>query len=104
MAKYTNDYFNKFILEKDLQERILAEKPVPLNLPPSRKMDEFMRNMIFEKRAGSLEVAAHSNLVKLQQKLLDVMGPLSNVSTIVETASNSCFKQEKSHYLKFLQI
>ena len=104
MAKYTNDYFNKYILEKDLQERILAEKPVPLNLSPSRKMDEFMRNMIFEKRAGSLEVAAHSNLVKLQQKLLDVMGPLSNVSTIVEKASNSCFKQEKSHYLKFLQI
>ena len=40
-------------------------------------MDEFVRDLIFEKRAGSIEAALDSNLVKLQQKLLDVMGPLS---------------------------
>ena len=66
LAKYTNDHFNKFIPEKDLQESILVENPVPLNLHPPRKMDEFMRDLIFEKRAGSIEVAADSNLVKLQ--------------------------------------
>ena len=92
LAKYTNDHFNKFIPEKDLQESILVENPVPLNLHPPRKMDEFMRDLIFEKRAGSIEVAADSNLVKLQQKLLDVMGPLSKVWTIVEKASNSRFE------------
>ena len=53
-------------------------------------MNEFMRDLIFEKRAGSIEVAADSNLVKLQ---LDVMGPLSKVWTIVEKASNSRFEQ-----------
>ena len=93
MAKYTNDHFNKFIPEKDLQESISVENPVPLNLHPPRKMDEFMRDLIFEKRAGSIEVAADSNLVKLQQKLLDVMGPLSKVWTIVEKTSNSRFEQ-----------
>ena len=92
MAKCTNDYFKKFIPEKDLQERILTENPVPLNLHPPRKMDELMRDLIFEKRAGSLEVAADSNLVKLQQKLLDVMEPLSKIWTIVEKASNSSFE------------
>ena len=63
-------------------------------------MDEFLRDLRFDKRAGSLEVAADSNLVKLQQKLLDVMrsltdvmGPLSTVCTIVEKASNSSFEQ-----------
>ena len=66
LAKYTNDHFNKFIPEKDLQESILVENPVPLNLHPPRKMDEFMRDLIFEKRAGSIEVAADSNLDKLQ--------------------------------------
>ena len=75
LAKYTNDHFNKFISEKDLQESILVKNPVPLNLHPPRKMDEFMRDLIFEKSAGSIEVAADSNLVKLQQKLLDIMGP-----------------------------
>ena len=93
LAKYTNDHFNKFIPEQDLEEIILVENPVPLNLHPLRKADEFKRDLIFEKRAGSLEVARDSNLAKLQQKLLDVMGPLSKVWTTVEKASNSLFEQ-----------
>ena len=76
LAEYTNDHFNKVFPEKDLQESILVENPVPLNPHPPRKMDEFMRDLMFEKRACSLEVAANSNLVKLQQNLVDVMGPL----------------------------
>ena len=56
-------------------------------------MDEFMRDKIFEKIAGSLEEVADPNLIKLQQKLLDVMRPLSKVWTIVENTSNSRFKQ-----------
>ena len=74
MAKY--DHFNKFIPEEDLTESILVENPVPVNLHPPRIKDELTRDLLIEKRAGSLE-AAYSNLVKLQQKLLDVMGPLS---------------------------
>ena len=93
MAKYANDHFNTFIPEKGLQESILVEKPVPFNLHLTRKMGEPMRDLIFEKRVDSLEVAADSNLVKLQQKLLDVMEPLSKLWTIVEEASNSCFEK-----------
>ena len=52
-----------------------------------------MRDLIFEKRASSLEIAADSNLVKLQQKLLDARRPLYKVWTTVEQGSNSCFKQ-----------
>ena len=92
MTEKTNDHFNKFTPEKDLQESILVENPFPLNLHPSRKMDKFLRDLIFEKRAGSLEVAADPNLVKLQQ-LLDVMVTLSKVWTIVENARNSRFEQ-----------
>ena len=46
-------------------------------------MDEFMRDLVSQKRDGNLEVAAWSSLAKLQQKLLDVMGPLSKVWTTV---------------------
>ena len=92
MAEKTNDHFNKFTLEKDLQESILVENPFPLNLHPSRKMDKCLRDLIFEKRAGSLEVAADPNLVKLQQ-LLDVIVALSKVWTIVENARNSRFEK-----------
>ena len=101
LANYANDHFNKFIPEKYLSESILVENPVSLSLHPPRKMDEFMRDLIFEKIAGILEEAADSNLVKMQQKLLEVMEPLSKVWTTV----NSYFEQKwKSHYLKFWQI
>ena len=66
IGTYTNDHFNKFLPEKDLQESILDENQVSLNLHPPRKMHEFIRDLIFEKRAASLEVAANSNLLKLQ--------------------------------------
>ena len=49
-----------------------------------------MRDLIFEKIAGNLEEAAASNLVKMQQKLLEVMEPLSKVWTTV----NSYFEQK----------
>ena len=52
-----------------------------------------MRDLMFESRTGSLVVAVVSNLVKLQQKLLDVMGPLFKVWTAVEKVRNSRFEQ-----------
>ena len=52
-----------------------------------------MRDLMFESRTGSLVVAVVSNLVKLQQKLLDLMGPLFKDWTAVEKVSNSRFEQ-----------
>ena len=103
LAKCTSDYFNKFIPKKDFQESALVENPAPLNLHPPKKMDEFMRDKIFEKIAGSLEEVADSNLIKLQQKLLDVMTPLSKVWTIVENTSNSRFKQVKASLTEIMK-
>ena len=58
LAQYANDHFNKFIPEKYLQENILVENPVSPSLHLPRKMDEFMRDLIFEKIAGILEELA----------------------------------------------
>ena len=66
-------------------------------------MDEFMRDKIFEKIAGSLEEVADPNLIKLQQKLLDVMRPLSKVWTIVENTSNSRFKQVEASLTEIMK-
>ena len=54
LAKYTNDHSNKFVPEKDLQESILVENTVPLNLHPPRRMDEFMRDLIFDQAATKI--------------------------------------------------
>ena len=77
LTKYTNDHFNKFIPEKDLQESILVENPVQFLLIFIQL--EIWMNLweiwyLRKELAGSLEEAANSNLVKLQQKLPDVIG------------------------------
>ena len=48
-----------------------------------------MRDLLFEKIAAILEQAADSNLVKMQQKLLEVMEPLSKVWTTVNFISST---------------
>ena len=52
-------------------------------------MVEFMRDLTFEKSAGSRRL----KFSKLQQILLDLMEPVSKVSFTVEKASNSRFEQ-----------
>ena len=61
-------------------------------------MAEFLIDLIFDKRASRLEVLTDANLVKLQQKLLDVIEPISTV----EKASNSCFEQLEVSLFKIL--
>ena len=80
LAKYTNDHFNKFIPEKDLQESILV------NLHPPRKMDEFERSDIWKK---SWQPRGSSRL-KFSQAAATIT---RFYGTIVEKTSNSCFEQ-----------
>ena len=47
-----------------------------------------MRELLLEKR-NHFEITSDTNLVKLQQRLLDVMGPLRKIWTTVESAKNS---------------
>ena len=47
-----------------------------------------MKELLLEKR-NHFEIMSDTNLVKLQQKLLDVMGPLSKIWTTAESAKTS---------------
>ena len=51
-------------------------------------MDDFIRELLSEK-GNHFEITSDTNLVKLQQRLLDVMGPLSKIRATVESAKNS---------------
>ena len=59
LAKDKKDHFNKIIPGKNLKENISVKNPVPPNLHRPRMMNEFMRDLIFDKRAGTLEVTAN---------------------------------------------
>ena len=88
LAKYANEQFSLYTPEKVLQESIMNKNPIPRNVHPPKKMDDFMRELLLEKR-NHFEITSDTNLVKLQQRLLDVMGPLRKIWTTVESAKNS---------------
>ena len=88
LAKYANEQFTLYTPEKVLQESIMNKNPIQRNVHPPKNMDDFMRDLLLEKK-NHFEITSDTNLVKLQQRLLDVMGPLRKIWTIVESAKNS---------------
>ena len=86
--KYANEQFTLYTPEKVLQESNMNKNPIPRNVYPPKKMDDFIRELLLEKR-NHFEITSDANLVKLQQRLLDVMGPLSKIWATVESAKNS---------------
>ena len=58
LTEYTNDHIRKLISKKGLQKSIIVENPVPFNLQLPRKMNEFMKDLMFKNRADSLEIEA----------------------------------------------
>ena len=54
MAEYANEHLIIFIQEKDLKESILKTIPVPSNLQEVRQMNEFMAQLLKDKRQKTL--------------------------------------------------
>ena len=50
MASYANKYFEEFIPEGDLKEAILTQSPVPENMDTVKKLDDFLKDLLKEKR------------------------------------------------------
>ena len=50
MANYANKYFEEYALEDSLKEDILCQNPAPDNLDNVRKLDNFLRDILNEKR------------------------------------------------------
>ena len=76
MANYTNKYFEEFVPKDSLKEAILFQNPVPDNLDNVKKLDDFLGDILKEKRKTN-EQNIENVLEKLQRKTVDVTGPLS---------------------------
>ena len=50
MASYANEYFEEFILEGDLKEAILTQSPLPENIDTVKKLDDFLKDLLKEKK------------------------------------------------------
>ena len=83
MANYTNKYFKEYLPEDSLKEATLCQNSVPDNLDNVKKLDNFLRHLLKEKRKTN-EQNFKNVLEKLQRKTVDVMGPLSKLWNILE--------------------
>ena len=88
MAIYANTHFEEYIPDKDIKEAVLSENPVPENIDPVKKLDDFLKDLLIEKQKNFGKQWDHV-LEKIQRKTTDVMGPLSKVWSILEDAKNS---------------
>ena len=88
MANYTNKYFEEYVPEDSVKEAILCQNPVPYNLDNVKKLDDFLPDILKEKRKTN-ERNIENVLEKLQRKTVDVMGPLSKLWNILEGAKGA---------------
>ena len=66
MANYAKKHFEEYALEDSLKEAILCQNPVSDNLNNVKKLDDFLRDILKEKR-------------KTNEQNTDVMDPLSKL-------------------------
>ena len=85
MANYTNKCSEEYVPEDSFKEAILCQNPVPDNLDNVKKLNDFLRDILKEKRKTN-EQNIKNVLKKLQRKTVAVMGPLLKLWNILERA------------------
>ena len=66
MAEYANHHFNSYIPDKDIEEQLLTENPVPSNLQQV-------------KPSQTVVTTSDHQMERFQGKILEVMDPLSRL-------------------------
>ena len=82
-----NDNSEKYIPEKDVKEAILIKTPRPQNLGPVKKLDNYLQGLLKQKRRPQ-DIAIDNTLENVQDKVLDIMGPLSKLWVMVEQVNS----------------
>lgn len=85
LAAYVNKYLERFVPDKGLKDSILYENPVPSNVIKPKRLDDFFKELLEEQKKRS-EMALDDALEKIQQKTLNILGPLSKVWLVIEGA------------------
>ena len=75
MAESANHHFNSYVLDKDIEEQLLTENPVPSNLQQVKPLDDFIRSLL----PSQTVTTSDHQMERFQGKILEVMGPLSHL-------------------------
>ena len=78
MLSYALKQFHSFIPDAELENSIVKNNPIPSNVPPSAPLDDLLRGVLEENHKYS-QMQEDKLLQKMQQKVLNVLGPLSKI-------------------------
>jgi len=81
-----------YIADKELRSNILQDNPMPDNIDPVKKLDDFAVAMYSERETERFrhELINHDKVFeKIQTKIREIMGPLCCLWDMVEGATNS---------------
>ena len=84
MADYANLHFKNYIPDKDINEKILPENPVPSDLQEVPVLADFVRTLLVSQTV----ITTDHQMEKLQEKILQVMGSLSRLWKGLEDVRN----------------
>ena len=88
VAEYANKNMKRYVPDKDIKDSVLLENPVPSNINSSFVLDDFLKSLLDDqKRTRQLEF--DTTLEKLQQKTVNIFGPLSKVWVNLENAEKA---------------
>ena len=76
MADYVNHQFEYFIPEKDVEENLLIQQPVPENVRGVKKLDDFVKSVMGQ---SAQVLNQDATMKRFQQKILDLVGHLSRL-------------------------
>ena len=88
MSEYIKKKFSTYISETDIKNCILYQNPVPENIPTPANLDGYIKQLLEERRKMSV-ISEDKNVAKIQQKITDVLGPLSRVWLVFQEALRS---------------
>ena len=84
ILSYILRQFHSFIPDAELEDNILKYNPIPSNVPPPAPLDEFLRGVL-QKNHKYSQMQEDKLLQKLQQKVLNILGPLSKICQKMKT-------------------
>ena len=74
-GRLSNLHFKNYIPDKDINKKILTENPVPSNLQEVPVLDDFVKTLLVSQTV----ITTDHQMEKFQEKILQVMGPLSRL-------------------------
>ena len=83
MLSYFLEQFYAFIGDAEVENDILKLNPVPSNIPTRSHLDYFLRGVL-EDHNKHFQIQQDKLFQKVQQKLLNAMGPLSKMWQKIE--------------------